>query len=133
MPLGHGFPVPQGLRGRRSGKPSELRVRMRKTRAGLAPFIDEGVEVAVGHVLAPPTPRLGDELEAVVVELGERADGVPGLDDDLLAVEGRIDVRDDTDAPVALCRKDEGVRRRHLLVAGAERARFELRLRRLLE
>jgi hypothetical protein len=53
--------------------------------------------------------------------------------DHLLAVERRVEVRDDAYAPVAVLGQHEGLRRGHVLVAGAERTRLELFGRRRVE
>jgi hypothetical protein len=77
--------------------------------------------------------------ELVVLEFRERAGVTRRVDDDLLAFERRIEIRDDADAPawrIGAARTvgdGEALRRRAILPALAERAFVELRLRRRLD
>jgi hypothetical protein len=119
---------------RRLVEPHELRVRVREAGAGGAPLVDERVEVAEPVLLArqpAERPRLGDQPDLVVVEVGERANVVGRVDDDLLARERRIEVRDDADAPAGavapgLTPECQCLGRRSVLAPFAERARVEL-------
>src|SRR5919197_1599453 len=100
---------------------------MRKAGAGLAALVDEGVDVARVR-RRPQPPCLGDEVELLVLELCDRPDVALAVDDDLLAFECRVEVGHDAHAPLAVLGEDERLRRRHVFVPGAERARLELRL-----
>ena len=70
---------------------------MRQARAGLAALVDAARERSEALGRVPPRPRaapgLGDERRARVVQLGERADMSRRVDDDLLALERRVEVR----------------------------------------
>jgi len=77
--------------------------------------------------LAPAAPRVGDEIELRVGELRDRAHVRRAVDDDLLVLDGREEVRDDAHLPVGrVLREPEHFRRGLVLVAGAERAGVEL-------
>ena len=105
---------------------------MREARSGLATFVDERMHVTSVRGRAP-LPSLGDELGLVVLELGQCADVPAAVHDDFLPFERRVEIGDDSHAPVALLGKHEGLGRGHLLVAGAERTRLELLGSRLIE
>src|SRR6266542_2880386 len=98
---------------------------MRQAGPGLAALVDEGVQVA-GNRGGAPLPRFGDQLRFVILELGEGAHVPTAVHDDFLVFERRVKIGDDPNAPVALFREDERLRRRHVLVAGAEGAGLEL-------
>ena len=112
-------------------EPDELRVRVREASARRLALVDDRVQVAGGLGLAPPSPRLRDEPDLFVVELGERAHVLGRVHDDLLPLERGVEVRDDADPPGIADR--ERLRRCAVLPAGAERARVELFLRRRLD
>src|SRR5207237_1473178 len=99
-----------------------------KARAGLAALVDDRVHVAVGDVVPPLPPRGGDQVDLALLEVGERAHVARTVDDDLLPLEGSVEVRNHADCPVALLGEAERLRRRALLVAGAEGALVELLL-----
>ena len=105
---------------------------MRKARAGFAPFVDQREDVA-GLVRRAPLPRRRDELELVVLCFRDRADVTAAVDHDLLPLERRVEVRHDSHLPVAGLGQDEGLRRGHVLVTGAEGTRRELVGRRRVE
>src|SRR6185312_9901321 len=101
--LGHDAPpftVDRMLRlGWRFREPDELRVRMRQGGASVAPFVQEGVQVAGRLGLAPPGPRFSDARQLVFGQLSDRPRVARRLHDDLLPLERRIEVRHDTNAP----------------------------------
>jgi hypothetical protein len=66
-----------------------------------------------------------------VVEIAERADVLARVDDDLLPVERRVEVRDDADLP--RLSEPERLRGRPILPTAAERTALELFLRCWLE
>src|SRR5205807_3323239 len=119
-----------GHRGRRILQPRKLRVGVREAGARVPAFVEERVGVAVRNRLAPPPPRLGDEIDLVLLELGEGAHVPRRVDDDLLPLEGAVEVRDDAYGPVPALWQAQRLRRRSLLVAGAEGALLELLRRR---
>src|SRR5205085_4689525 len=92
------------------------------------PLVDQRVDIAALSGGAA-TPWLGDELELVVLDVRDRANVPAAVDDHLLALERRIEVRHDPHAPLACLGQHERLRRSHVLVAGAERTRLELPLR----
>ena len=97
---------------------------------GLA-FVQQGVHVALGAARAQP-PGFGDALELLVLQLADRPDVTGRVDDDLLPLERRVQVRDDAHAPRTLERQSQGLGRRAVLASLAERAGGELlRSRRL--
>src|SRR6266550_3622140 len=100
-------------------------MRMREACTCLAALVQQGEHVT-GLVRRTPAPRLGDELELLVLGFGDRADVPPALHDDFLPVERRVEVGDYTHLPVAFFREDERLRWRHVLVTGTERARRQL-------
>src|SRR5712691_788559 len=104
---------------------------MRPACACFAPLVHQREDVA-GLGLCASTPGFCDELELTVLQVRERAHVPAAVHDDLLALERRVEVRDDAYAPFTLCGKDERLRGRHVLVPGAERARLELFLGRRL-
>ena len=125
----------QGHLGRRFSEPDELRVTVRETRSGLPAFVDEQVgmrKAGRARSLAPPVPDGCDRCELVIGELGDRAHVPRRVDDDLLVLECRVEVRDDTHLParrvgLAWSRRDrEGLRRRAVLAALVEGALLEL-------
>ena len=91
----------------------------------------ERVEVAGRFLLAPGSPRLSDERELGVAEVGDRSHVLRRVDDDLLPLERRVEVRHDADAPRVPDRQRLG--RRAVLAPGAERAALELRLGRRID
>src|SRR6476660_9434007 len=107
-------------------------MRVREARPGLATLVDEREHVA-GLVPCTPPPGLGYELGFVEAELRERADVTATVDHDLLPLERRVEVRHDSHLPVAGLGQDEGLRRGHVLVTGAEGTRRELVGRRRVE
>src|SRR5438105_11027036 len=115
------LPPARGLGSWFARQPRELRMRVRQARARLSPFIDQGVQVAGRFCAAALLPRLCDQSDLIVVELRDRSEVAGRVHDDLLAVERRIEVGDDTDAPCPGGGKDERLRRRHVLVTRAER------------
>ena len=104
---------------------------MREAPACDLAFVDEGVQVAGGLGVAPPSPRLRDERDLFVVELGERAHVLRRVHDDLLPLERGVQVRDDADPPRLSDR--ERLRRCAVFPTGVERARVQLLPRRRLE
>ena len=125
-----GSPCSAVDRGRRAREPDELRVRVGEASARGLALVDDRVQVAGGLGLAPPSPRLRDERDLLVVELGERAHVLGRVHDDLLPLERGVQVRDDANPPGLADR--ERLRRCAVLAAGVERARVELLLRRRL-
>jgi hypothetical protein len=102
-------------------------MRVREARAAHAALVDERVQVPALDVVCAPAPRLRDERDLLVVELGERARVPRAVDDDLVPGEGGIEIRDDADAPArAVARLARGkcqrLRRRPPLTPLAERA-----------
>src|SRR3954447_2846982 len=80
-------------------------------------------EADPADVACASLPRLRDEVERRVAQLADRADVLGAVDDDLLALQRGIEVRDDADAPPGRAAPEaERLRWRHLLVAGAEGA-----------
>jgi hypothetical protein len=57
------------------------------------------VEVAVGNRVPSPGPGLRDERDLVIGQFGERPHVRGRVDDHLLTLERRVEVRDDPDAP----------------------------------
>jgi hypothetical protein len=111
----------------------ELRMRVRQARSGRLAFIDPGEEDEAVLASCPRarSPGLCDEAELRGVEIGDRADVIRRVDDDLLAVEGRELVRDDPDRPAGcvgrpVLGQGEDLRRGLILASLAERARFAL-------
>jgi hypothetical protein len=102
---------------------------VRQAGPGEPALVEEGDCAAV---VVPRRPGLGDEPDLIVVELGERADVIRGVDDDLLALEGGVEVRDDADSPRVVAEAQD-LRRSAVLAAGAERTAFELLLGRWLD
>jgi hypothetical protein len=103
---------------------------VRKAGAGQPTLVDErehGSFPGGGALL----PGLGDESDLFVAEVGERPDVLGGMDDDLLPLEGRVEVRDDADFPGVAEPKRLGGRA--ILAAAAEGAALELLLRRRFE
>jgi hypothetical protein len=75
---------------------------MRETGPGRSSFVDECMDVleAVVQTGAPALlPRVSDELKLCVFEIGERVDVARRVDDDLLALEGGVQVRHDANLP----------------------------------
>jgi hypothetical protein len=106
-------------------------VRVWEAAPGDAALVDQRVEVAVRLGRAPSLPSLRDQIELLVREVRDRADVLRRVDDDLLPLEGRIQVRDDADAPRVAER--ERLRRGAVLAPRVEGARLELLGRRRLE
>src|SRR5512132_961212 len=117
--------------GRRLVHPDELRVGVGQARSGEPTFVHDRKQFPVRLRGPALLPRLGDQRNLIVVQLGERADVVGCVNDHLLALEGRIEVRDDTDPPRIAEHKRLG--RSPVFAAGAERARLELPLGRRLD
>jgi hypothetical protein len=72
-------------------------------------------------------PRLRDRGDLLVGQLCERPDVARRVDDDLLALEGGIEVRDDSDEPARVAADAKRLGWRSLLAPRAERAAGELR------
>jgi len=111
----------------RLSQPDELGMRVREARPCGATFVDECVDVAealFARCPDPVAPGLRDDRGVLRRELGEGAQVVGGMDDHLLALEGRVEVRHDAYAPRVADR--ERLRRSAVLAACAERARVEL-------
>ena len=96
------LPPARGLGSWFARQPRELRMRVRQARARLPPFIDQGVQVAGWFCAASLLPRLCDQSDLIVGELRDRSEVAGRVHDDLLAVECRIEVGDDPDAPLNL-------------------------------
>ena len=108
-------------------EPDELGVRVRQAAAGVAALVDQGVDVGkpvVSRRRGPLLPGLGHEPELVGRELGDRAQVLRGVDDDFLAIQRGVQIRDDPDLPRVA--DPEGLRRGAVLVPRAERAALEL-------
>jgi hypothetical protein len=101
-------------------------MRVRKARAGRLSFVDESVQVALRHCGAPPLPGLRNEIELLVDEFADRTRVPWHMNRHLLAVECRVQIGNDAYLPGPALGKHEGVRRRTVLAAGAERALLEL-------
>jgi hypothetical protein len=84
---------------RRLGEPDELGVRVREARAGTPPLVHERMEIALRMSLRPQAPCRRDEIELRVPELRDRPDVARAVDDHLLALERRVEVRDDPYRP----------------------------------
>jgi hypothetical protein len=97
--LGHSLRTLGLNRGRRFREPNELRVRVRQARPGHAALVDQRVDVRRAGCGHARMPSFGDEGDLLIVEVGERADVARRVDDDLLALEGWIEVGDDPYAP----------------------------------
>lgn len=128
--------------GRDLAQPDELRVTVRKARPGLSPLVEEDLDVgkAVGpRGRCPLLPGDADRRDFVLRNVGERAQVPRRVDDDLLTVEGRVEIRDDADLPargvgLPIRRRDsEYLRRGAILSALAERAPLEFLSGLLLE
>jgi hypothetical protein len=96
-------------------------------------------EAGVARRTRSLAPGEGDASDLVLVQLRERADVARRRDDDLVMLEDRIEVRDDADRPARRVRRAparadrEGLGRRPVLPALAERAGDELFLGRQVE
>src|SRR5829696_10281531 len=104
-------------------------MRVREAGTGGPTLVDHRVhvrEALAGRGLEPPPPRLGRQLELAIFERGERAHVTWRVDDDLLALERGVEIRDDAHGPAAVLGQDERLRRRPVLAARAERARVPL-------
>jgi hypothetical protein len=89
-------------------------------------FVHERKDGSAG-VSRPALPCLGDEIEGRIVEVAEGPPVLETVNDDLLALEGRVEVRDDAYAPARRpVAQAECLRRRAVLTAGIERAALEL-------
>lgn len=108
-------------------EPDELRVAVREARPGQTSLVDERVDVGepLGECGADPQlPCLRDSLDLSVRQVGEGPDVLGRVDDDLLALEGRVEVGDDADLPrLPDCQR---LRRCAVLPSGVEGAAFEL-------
>lgn len=124
-----------GERRRRLSEPRELGMRVRPARAGLSALVHERVDVGKprrprgGRALLPGG---GDGTELVGPKLGERQDMARRVNDDLLALERGVEVRNDANLPargvplaVATAER-ERLRRRELLAALAEGTRLDV-------
>src|SRR5262245_62144395 len=105
---------------------------MGQARAGLAALVDERVHVPRYGGSSPP-PGLGDQIGLVVLELRQRTDVTAAVDDDLLPLECRIEIRNDAPRPVAAFGQHERLWWGHLLVPRTERTCLELLGRRRVE
>jgi hypothetical protein len=118
-------------------------MRVREACTGVPPLVDQRVQIAVRVGGAAALPSLGDEVELIVGQLRDRPHVFRRVDDDLLPLERRIEVRHDPHAPAAVAsrpraarrgfRQDERLRRRHLFVSTAKGAGRQLVLRRVGE
>lgn len=115
---------------------------VRQARPGLTPFVEEYLDV--GKALGPGgrdplLPGNADRRDLVLCDFGKRAYVPRRVDDDLLPVERRVEIRDDADLPargvgLSVRRRDrERLGRGAVLAALAERARLELSRCYLLE
>jgi hypothetical protein len=109
-------------RGRWATQPDQLGVAVRQARAGELALVEEGVRLPFGSTAVPCRAH---GLDVLVVELGEGADVLGGVNDDLLPLEGRVEVRHDTHEPRALS-EPQHLRRSAILAAPAEWTPFEL-------
>ena len=82
----------------RRRRPDELRVTVRQTRACKPPFVDEGEDVAA-YFADARLPRLRHGAYLFVAKLREGPHVLRRVDDDLLPVEGRVEVGDDPHLP----------------------------------
>jgi hypothetical protein len=121
--------------GRSLAQPDQLRVAVRKARSGFAPLVEEDLDVREAFAAGgrdPLFPGNADRGDLVLRDFGQRADVSRGVDDDLLPVEGRIEIRDDADLPartVGLSIRwpyGEDLGRRAVLPPLTERAAVEL-------
>jgi hypothetical protein len=109
---------------------------MGQARARRASLVDQCVDVRKALLpcrIEACVPRDGNGGDLLVAQLGERPYVTWRMDDDLLPVEGRIEVRDDADRPGELPANAEGLGGRSVLAPFAERALVELGLGRLLD
>jgi len=97
---------------------------VRQRRACVASFVDECVEIAVGHGASAPAPCLRYEGELFVRELRDGSHVPWGVDGDLLPRECGLEIRHDADLPWIA--DAERLGRCPVLPAGAERARVQL-------
>ncbi len=118
--------------GWRLREPDELRMGVRQARSRLGALVHECVQVAVPR-RGPRLPGLRDGGDLVVRQLREEVAMPRRVDDDLLALEGRIEIRHDAHLPPLVADRDpQRLGRRPLLTPCTERARLEL-LRRHLD
>jgi hypothetical protein len=108
-------------------------MRMGQARSGCLALVDpcEEDEAVFPSCAGACPPGLGDEAELRRAEVGDRADVLRRVDDDLLAIEGREFVRDDPNGPAGCVGRPalgqcEDLGRGLILVSLAERARFAL-------
>ena len=91
---------------RRLAQPEELRVAVRQARAGDAALVEHDLDVREPfgrRSLAARVQDRRDGFDLALLQLGQRA-GVPRrVDDDLLPLERRVEVRDDADLPARGC------------------------------
>jgi hypothetical protein len=127
---------------RRLAQPDELRMRVRETRTRGAALVQERMEVRESRV--PRSRRAGapsrrDRCELGLAQLAERPGVARNGDDDLLPLEGRIEIRDDADLPAGSVGfagtggKGERLGRGSVFAAFVKRARVEFGVTRRLE
>jgi hypothetical protein len=106
--------------------PDQLRVAVRKAGSRQPTFVDER-ERRAADIGATLLPGVGDGADLLVIEVGKEADVIRRVDDDLLSLEGRVEVWDDPDAPGVA--NPQGLGRSTVLAAGTEGTRLELGVR----
>jgi hypothetical protein len=107
---------------------------MRQTRAGRSALVDQRVDVVEAFLtrgFPPCLPGLRDRRNLVVAQLGERAHVSGRVHDDLLPLEGGVQVRHDAYRPRRDAADAERLRRSSVLAPFAEGALVELRFGRL--
>jgi len=123
-------------------QPRELRVTVSEAGAGLAPLVQQRVDVGEACCTGGPRPLAPgqrDPGDLVVAQVGEGANVTRRRDDDLVVLEDGVEIGDDADRPAGRVRlaaagpKGEGLRWRPLLAAVAERTGKELVFRREVE
>src|SRR5262249_23093553 len=87
--------------GWRLAEPDELRMRVRKARARVRALVHERMQVSV-TCRGARLPRLRDDGDLLVRQLGEEVTVSRGVDDHLLACEGGVEVGHDADLPGGL-------------------------------
>lgn len=93
---------------------------MLAARSGLPALVDERVEIPGRLRLAPPSPRLRDERQLLLAELCDGAEVLRRVDDDLLPLEGRVEIGEGAQSPGIA--EPQRLGRRPVLAARAERA-----------
>src|SRR5215210_754840 len=112
-------------------RPDELRMAVGETGAGEPALVDQREHRAALAVDAA-VPGVRDEYDLGVVEFRERTHVLGRMDDNLLPLEGRVQVRDDANAPRVVS-ESQHFRRCPVLAPAAEGAALELLVRRWLD